>query len=187
MLARKQYAPIPPWLRIVIIAIGVGFAIFLLSTSALFVDNKYQAEVKKESIALKLHNEAMSGQYRLIDTATLKQQLDNKEPMLIVDAMPFEKSYQIEHIPTAVQFLFPISTMVKWNIEETGNKTINDFTALLGSDKSQTLVFYCGFVKCGRSHNAASWAIKLGYTNVYRYPGGIYAWKGNRYSTMSSN
>jgi hypothetical protein len=24
-----------------------------------------------------------------------------------------------------------------------------------------------------RSHNAAMWAVKLGYTDVYRYPGGI--------------
>ncbi|NTV43161.1 MAG: rhodanese-like domain-containing protein, partial [Syntrophobacteraceae bacterium] len=32
------------------------------------------------------------------------------------------------------------------------------------------------FTKCGRSHNGAMWAKKLGYTNVYRYPGGIKAW-----------
>jgi thiosulfate/3-mercaptopyruvate sulfurtransferase len=37
-------------------------------------------------------------------------------------------------------------------------------------------VFYCGFVKCTRSHNGAMWAVKLGYTNVYRCPGGIKAW-----------
>ena len=36
---------------------------------------------------------------------------------------------------------------------------------------------YCGFTKCGRSHNAAVWAKKLGYTNVYRAPGGITVWK----------
>jgi rhodanese-related sulfurtransferase len=37
-------------------------------------------------------------------------------------------------------------------------------------------VFYCGFTKCTRSHNGAMWAVKLGYKNVYRYPGGIKAW-----------
>jgi len=47
---------------------------------------------------------------------------------------------------------------------------------LLGDDKGRLLVFYCGFTKCGRSHNGAWWAKQLGYTNVYRYPGGIKAW-----------
>ena len=28
-----------------------------------------------------------------------------------------------------------------------------------------------------------TWAKKLGYENVYRYPGGIYAWKGADYTT----
>jgi len=33
-------------------------------------------------------------------------------------------------------------------------------------------------VKCTRSHNAAVFAKKLGYKNVYCFPGGIFAWKG---------
>ena len=40
---------------------------------------------------------------------------------------------------------------------------------------------YCGFVKCTRSHNGAAWAVKLGYKNVYRYSGGIFAWRGAGY------
>ena len=40
------------------------------------------------------------------------------------------------------------------------------------------IVVYCGFVKCARSHNAAVFAQDLGYTNVKRYAGGIYAWRG---------
>ena len=38
------------------------------------------------------------------------------------------------------------------------------------------IVFYCGFTTCTRSHNGAMWAVKLGYKNVYRYPGGVKAW-----------
>ena len=30
--------------------------------------------------------------------------------------------------------------------------------------------------KCGRSHNGAVWAMKLGYTKVVSYVGGIKAW-----------
>nr|WP_278174850.1 rhodanese-like domain-containing protein [Edwardsiella ictaluri] len=48
---------------------------------------------------------------------------------------------------------------------------------MLGADKDRMLVFYCGFVKCARSHNAAMWARTLGYRHVYRLPGGITAWK----------
>jgi thiosulfate/3-mercaptopyruvate sulfurtransferase len=50
------------------------------------------------------------------------------------------------------------------------------FEKFLGPDKDKTLVFYCGFVKCTRSHNGAMWAVRLGYKNVYRCPGGIKAW-----------
>jgi rhodanese-related sulfurtransferase len=46
---------------------------------------------------------------------------------------------------------------------------------LLGPDKDRKIVFYCGFTKCTRSHNGALWAVKLGYTNVCRHPGGIKA------------
>ena len=57
------------------------------------------------------------------------------------------------------------------------------FIVVLGYDKDRPIVVYCGFVKCTRSHNGAAWAVKLGYKNVYRYPGGIFAWKGAKYPT----
>ena len=44
-------------------------------------------------------------------------------------------------------------------------------------------MIYCGFVKCTRSHNGAMWAVKNGYTNVFRHPGGVFAWKGAKYPT----
>jgi len=42
--------------------------------------------------------------------------------------------------------------------------------------KDKLIVVYCGFVKCKRSHAAADYLVKNGYTKVYRYPGGISAW-----------
>ena len=77
----------------------------------------------------------------------------------------------VHHIPGAVQFLFPIPEMTSMD-----EKTKTDFLKLLGPNKERSLVFYCGFTKCGRSHNGAMWAVKLGYTNAYRCPGGIKAW-----------
>jgi thiosulfate/3-mercaptopyruvate sulfurtransferase len=56
---------------------------------------------------------------------------------------------------------------------------------LLGPDKDRMIVVYCGFVKCGRSHNGAMWAVKLGYRNVYRCLGGIRGWKEGGYPMES--
>jgi len=95
--------------------------------------------------------------------------------------MPFEASYKKEHVPGALQFLFPIPDMNEWDTTETDGKTQDDYMKMLGPDKEKTLVIYCGFVKCTRSHNGAAWAVKLGYNNVYRYSGGVFAWKGAKY------
>lgn len=44
------------------------------------------------------------------------------------------------------------------------------------SDKNTKIVVYCGHIGCARSHFAAAYLVKQGYTNVYRYGGGISAW-----------
>jgi len=144
--------------------------------------NKFEAEVQKEAEAVKLVREVKHGDYDVVTTGELKKWMDAKKDLVIVDTMPYEASYKKSHVPGAKQFLFPIPDMIEWDVKETAGKTIEDFTALLGPDKNRTVVIYCGFVKCTRSHNGAAWAKKLGYTNVYRYPGGIFAWKGAGYS-----
>ncbi|MDO6497073.1 rhodanese-like domain-containing protein [Photobacterium sanguinicancri] len=155
------------------------------SANAGLFGGKFKAEVETEQVAIKLHNETLAGNYQLIDTNGLKALTEQDTDVMIVDAMPFKDSYKKEHIPNAMQFEFPIPNMPEWDSALTDQKSVEDFTQLLGEDKSKTLVFYCGFVKCSRSHNAAAWAVKLGYTNVYRYPGGIFAWKGAGFKTAS--
>lgn len=44
------------------------------------------------------------------------------------------------------------------------------------ADKNTKIVVYCGHIGCARSHFAAAYLVKQGYTNVYRYGGGISAW-----------
>ena len=135
-----------------------------------------ESEVELEAKAIKLTNEVVRGDYKVMSTQQLKEALD-RGGVLIVDTMPYEASYKKNHIPSAKQIEFPIPEMTEWDTAATGGKTQDDFVALLGSDKDREIVFYCGFVKCTRSHNGAMWARKLGYTNVYRQPGGIKAWK----------
>lgn len=145
---------------------------------AFFGDSKFEQEVQIEKSALKLMGEVERGDYKIVGTAELKKWIDAGESMVIVDTMPYEASYKKAHVPAAKQFLFPIPDMNSWDTKETADKTQADYEAILGADKNKKIIVYCGFVKCTRSHNGAIWAKKLGYTNVYRYPGGIYAWKG---------
>ena len=159
--------------------ITLVLALMFISTPAFsFFDNKFEKEVKKETGAVKLVREVQRGGYDIVTTAELKKWQDDGKKMVIVDTMPFESSYKKAHIPTAAQFLFPIPDMNSWDDKETAGKSQADYEKLLGADKEKTIVVYCGFVKCTRSHNGAVWAKKMGYKNVYRYTGGIFAWMG---------
>lgn len=128
-------------------------------------------ELETEKIAVNLVREVARGGYGIVTTQELKSWIDQKKDMHIIDTMPYEASYKKQHIPGAVNLEFPIPEMNKLD-----NKTKASMEKLLGPDKNRVIVFYCGFVKCTRSHNGAMWAVKLGYKNVYRHPGGIKAW-----------
>ena len=166
-----------------ITAVGLAAMVFGMSSC----DDKFKKEVEKENSAVKLTREVMKGGYDVVTTGELKQWIDNRKEMIIVDTMPYKQSYKKAHIPGAKQFLFPIPEMKKWDSRETDDKTSEEYSNLLGADKEKTIVVYCGFVKCTRSHNGALWAKKLGYKNVYRHSGGIYAWKGAGFKTDSVN
>ena len=163
--------------KLVLTAVLIVFA--ASSTLAFaFGSSKFKDEVEKEAGAVKLVREVLSGGYGILTTDEVNAILQKGEDVLVIDTMPYEASYKKEHVPTAKQFLFPIPEMKEWDSKETDGKTKDDYLQLLGPDKNRKIIVYCGFVKCTRSHNGALWAEKLGYTNVYRYPGGIFAWKG---------
>ena len=143
--------------------------------------NKFEKEVEKETGAVKLVREVQRGGYDVVTTEELKQWIDSGKQMVIVDTMPYEASYKKNHLPGAKQFLFPIPDMNSWDARETDGKSQDDFIRMLGNDKDKTIVIYCGFVKCTRSHNGAAWAVKMGYKHVYRFSGGVFAWKGAKY------
>ena len=140
--------------------------------------NRFQQEVQTEEAAVKLANETVQGGYQLVTTDELQQMLEGGEDFVLVDAMPAEESYNNGHISQAVNFAFPKEVIQGWQDDVMGGRTQENFQDVLGDDKGRKIVVYCGFVKCARSHNAAICAQELGYTNVYRYPGGIYAWRG---------
>ena len=133
-------------------------------------------ELETEKIAVTFAREVERGGYKIVSTSELKGWIDEKKAMLIVDTMPYEDSYKKQHIPKAVQIEFPIPEMTALD-----DKTKAALVKILGPDKDRLVVFYCGFVKCTRSHNAAMWSVKLGYRNVFRHPGGIKAWDQAEY------
>jgi rhodanese-related sulfurtransferase len=169
----------------------IGFSVLALllmgCTTQESAKNKFEQEVEKEKEAVKLVREVQRGGYDIVTTERLKKWIDAGKDMLIIDTMPYKASFKKAHVPGAKQFLFPIPEMKNWETKETANMTQGDYKALLGPNKNKIIVIYCGFVKCSRSHNGAAWAVKLGYKNVYRYPGGIFAWKGANYKTASVN
>lgn len=157
---------------VVMALITLGFA------PSAWSKNKFQKEVEKETEAVKLVREVQRGNYDLVTTEELKAWMDAGKEMLIIDTMPYEASYKKNHVPGAKQFLFPIPEMDIWDLNATDGQSETQYANLLGADKDRPIVVYCGFVKCTRSHNGAAWAKKMGYTQVYRYSGGIFAWKG---------
>jgi thiosulfate/3-mercaptopyruvate sulfurtransferase len=128
-------------------------------------------ELDTEKIAVNFAKEVARGGYKFVSTTELKAWQDQKKEMLIIDTMPYEDSYKKQHVPGALQMEFPIPEMTQID-----DKKKADFEKMLGPNKDRLIVIYCGFTTCTRSHNGAMWAIKMGYKNIFRYPGGIKAW-----------
>jgi len=146
-------------------------AAFLLAVSAKSMAAWGGKELETEKVTVNFAREVIKGGYKIVSTRELKGWTDQKKDMLIVDTMPYEDSYRKQHIPGAVHFEFPVKEVATFD-----DKTKSDFAKILGPNKDRVIVIYCGFTKCGRSHNGAMLAVRLGYKNVYRYPGGITAW-----------
>ncbi|REJ66513.1 MAG: rhodanese-like domain-containing protein [Planctomycetota bacterium] len=140
--------------------------------------NQFQREVETEAAAIKLVDETLKGRYSLIATDELRGLISSGDEFVLVDAMPAAASYEKGHLEGAVNFEFPKEVLETWDERAILGGSKSDYEKLLGDDKDRKIVVYCGFVKCARSHNAAIFAQQVGYTNVSRYPGGIYAWRG---------
>ncbi len=80
----------------------------------------------------------------------------------VIDARPMKRKYAKGHVPGAI------------NIPNTQFKKL---THLLPADKSSSLIFYCGGMKCPLSVKSAGKAKALGYTNIKVFQGGYPEWK----------
>lgn len=139
--------------------------------------NSLLLETATEQVALKVAREVAEGGYKLLAVKDLKDMVDIKEDMVLIDAHP-KIERDLAYIDGAINIGFKSnrSASGKWEDDIEDGHTQEAYRAALGPNLGKKIVIYCGFTKCGRSHNAAMWAKKLGYTNIYRVPGGMSAW-----------
>lgn len=166
----------------------ITLATFLMFvTTGVLAGDKLLKETDIEAVALKVARETQAAGYKLLSVAELKQLLDAKEDLVLIDAHPLEE-FNLAYIASAKHFGFQSNYSGHWeqDLAMPNKLTQDDFRKALGADTGKKIVIYCGMTKCGRSHNAATWAKKLGYTNVYRMPGGISAWMDAGYAYKSN-
>ncbi len=101
---------------------------------------------------------------KLVNLDFVKKQaaLPKVDGVLLIDARPTARKYDLGHIPTAI------------NIPDTNFEKLAP--TMLPPDKSTLLVFYCEGYDCMLSHNSAHKAEKLGYTNVRVFAEGFPGW-----------
>jgi rhodanese-related sulfurtransferase len=104
-----------------------------------------------------------NGNLHAVSPAHIKQLIDAKTPMTLVDARPKDRKYDKGHIPGAISL--PDSQFDKLAAER------------LPADKASALYFYCDGLTCRLSNDSAEKALKLGYTNVKVVPEGYPAWE----------
>jgi len=127
-------------------------------------------ELPIEKAALKLGSDVKDGGYQVVATDELKKWYDAGKKMTVLSSLPAEEDKAFGTLPGAVNAAMP--------------KTEKDLAATdtelllkaAGSDKEQTVVIYCGFVACRRSHIGAKVLVDNGFKNVYRYPAGVAGW-----------
>jgi rhodanese-related sulfurtransferase len=104
---------------------------------------------------------------RTIIKSQLKQYLDQKQDLLLIDVLPREM-YIKQHIPGAV------------NIPIKDNENfLKDVEARVESE-DQLIVVYCANIKCDASEKAAQKLESAGFSNVRRFEEGLEGWFGKK-------
>jgi len=118
---------------------------------------------------------------RVVKTMELKALLDSEPRPFLVDVLsgPAHRT-----LPGALW----LHNGGLGDFDAAEEKRFLDTVALLaGGDMSRHLVFFCSSARCWLSYNAASRAVRAGYSNVYWYRGGIEAWRAAGLPTTGSD
>lgn len=79
------------------------------------------------------------------------------------------------------------NTLIKGAIHLGTSQTNAESLAKVAAAKDTPIVFYCSDIKCPVSAMSAKQASEAGYTNLYKYPGGIAEWKEKKLPTVKSD
>jgi rhodanese-related sulfurtransferase len=127
-------------------------------------------EIPIEKAAFKFTTDVKDGGYKIVSTEELKKWLDESKKITIISSLPASDDKAIGTLPSAVNGAMPKTE------KELTQADKDNLLKAAGADKEKTIVVYCGFVACRRSHIGAKILVENGFQNVYRYPGGITAW-----------
>lgn len=108
-----------------------------------------------------LHAQQNAHGYTLITTEELVAWYEENEPMILLNAS------SKDHLTGK---LLPASHWVAYNSDEA---RIREYIPA----RDSLIVVYCNCGECPSSGLLADRLIKMGYTNVYRYPDGLKGWK----------
>jgi len=128
-------------------------------------------EVPFEKAAIKFVSDIKEGGYKVVGTEELKKWYDTGKKMIIISALPATDDKEFGTLPSAVNGAMPKSE------KELTQADQNNLLKAAGMDKDRTIVVYCGFIACRRSHIGAKILVDNGFANVYRYPAGIAGWQ----------
>jgi len=109
---------------------------------------------------------------RVVTTDQLRAALaGNRRRFLLIDALggDHESIPESYHIPEA-------GYSGNFN-DSTQSYVFSTLRSLTGGDVAYPLVFFCRGSQCWESYNAALRAMRMGFSNVYWYRGGINAWQ----------
>jgi len=127
-------------------------------------------EIPIEKAAVRLSADVRDGGYKVVTTDELKKWLDDGKEMTILSSLSMNEDRLLGILPGAVSAATPRSE--KELTPEDKERVLH----AAGNNKERTLVVYCGFVACRRSHIAAKILVENGYKSVFRYPAGIAGW-----------
>jgi len=102
---------------------------------------------------------------QIVSKSQVKQWLDNKDDMTLIDVLPAE-NFQKQHIPGAINIPF----------KDNANfvKDVTQHVVL----KDQRIVVYCLNTQCPLSKDAARELESAGFTNVQAFEEGVEGWFG---------
>jgi rhodanese-related sulfurtransferase len=127
-----------------------------------------EGPIEKASIGMVA--DVRAGGYKLVDAEELSKWLAEKKEILVIDTNP-QQVYDKNHIKGAVSCTIP---RMEKELKPADKASI---LKVAGSSKDKTIVVYCGFTACQRSHWGAKFLVEDGFQNVYCFPGGITCWK----------